>query len=162
MPRPRARRSPTSPAPSHKRPAHGATASQRQASDARAASLSSDCTVLSYWSVLLRSASQNPSGDIPERWPTPVLCTIRRYPRAGLLHAVGSSRRCRVVIALESGELPILDRPHVCLRIDKRAAGVPNRCLGIHQGYDLVVLGDELSWLERRVVESRCKTTKPA
>jgi hypothetical protein len=42
------------------------------------------------------------------------------------------------------------------------AAGVPNRCLGVHQGYHRVVMGDELSWLERRVVESRCKTTKPA
>src|SRR5436190_15965384 len=83
-------------------------------------------------------------------------------PRAWLLHAVGGSRRCGVVIALESGELSIPDRPHVCLRIDKRAAGVPNRRLGVHQGYHLVVLGDELSWLERRVVESRCKTTKPA
>jgi len=28
-------------------------------------------------------------------------------PRAGLLHAVGGSRRCGVVIALESGELSI-------------------------------------------------------
>src|SRR5215208_6346250 len=65
-----------------------------------------------------------------------------------------------VVIALESGELSI--RPHVCRRIDKRSAGVANRRLGVHQGYHLVVLGDELSWLERRVVESRCKTTKPA
>ena len=82
--------------------------------------------------------------------------------RAGLLHAVGSSRRRGVVIALESGELPILERPHLCLMIDKRAAGVPNRCLRVHQGYHLVVLGDELSWLEGRVVESRCKTTKPA
>src|SRR6266496_3934301 len=82
--------------------------------------------------------------------------------RAGLLHAVGSSRRCGVVIALESGEFSIPDRPHVCLRVDTRAAGVPNRSLGGHQGYHLVVLGDELSWLERRVVESRCKTTKPA
>src|SRR6266576_3278062 len=70
-------------------------------------------------------------------------------PRAGLLHAVGSSRRCGVEMDLESGELPIPERPHVCLMIDKRAAGVPNRCLGVHQGYHLVVLGDELSWLER-------------
>src|SRR5215204_4231470 len=77
--------------------------------------------------------------------------------RAGLLHAVGSSRRRGVVVALESGELPIPERQHVCLMIDKRAAGVPNRCLGVHQGYHLVVLGDELSWLERRVVESRCR-----
>src|SRR5213595_14459 len=69
-------------------------------------------------------------------------------PRAGLLHAVGSSRRCWVVIALESGELSIPERPHVCLRIDKRAAGGSNRGLGVHQGYHLVVLGDELSWLE--------------
>src|SRR5438477_2668065 len=49
--------------------------------------------------------------------------TRARHVRAagsppGLLHAVGSSRRCGVVIALESGELPIPDRPHVCLRID--------------------------------------------
>jgi hypothetical protein len=86
----------------------------------------------------------------------------RPVPRAGLLHAVGGSRSCGVVIALEPGELPIPQSPHVCLRIDKRAAGVPNRCLGVHQRYHLVVLGDELSWLERRVVESRCKTTKPA
>ena len=28
---------------------------------------------------------------------------------------MGSSRRCSVVIALESGELPIPERPHVCL-----------------------------------------------
>jgi transposase len=83
-------------------------------------------------------------------------------PRAGLLHAVGSSRRCGVEIDLESGELAIPERPHVCLMIDKRAAGVPNRRLGVHKGYHLVVLGDELSWLERRVVASRCKTTKPA
>src|SRR6266542_4880426 len=82
--------------------------------------------------------------------------------RAGLLHAVRSSRRCGVVIALESGELPMPDRPHVCLRIDKRSAGVSNRRLGVHQGYHLVVLGDELSWLERRVVDSRCETTNPA
>jgi hypothetical protein len=83
-------------------------------------------------------------------------------PRPGLLHAVGGSRRCGVVIALESGELPIPDSPNVCLRIDKRAAGVPNRRLGEHHGYHLVVLRDELSWLERRVVESLSKTTKPA
>src|SRR5947207_4698636 len=83
-------------------------------------------------------------------------------PRAGLLHAVGSSRRCGVVIALESGELSIPDRPHVCLRVHKRSAGVPNCCLGVHEGYHLVVLGDELSWLERRVVDSRYKTAKPA
>jgi hypothetical protein len=75
---------------------------------------------------------------------------------------VGTIRRCGVEIDLESGEFPIPERPHVCLMIDKRAARVPNRCLGVHQGYHLVVLGDELSWLERRVVASRCKTTKPA
>ena len=80
--------------------------------------------------------------------------------RAGLLHAVGTIRRCGVEIDLESGEFPLQERPHVCLMIDKRAASVPNRCLGVHQGYHLVVLGDEPSWLERRVVASRCKTTK--
>src|SRR4029450_12891372 len=94
-------------------------------------------------------------------WSTPAHMRSA-VPRAGLLQAVGGSRRRGVVIALESGELPVPDRPHVCLRVDERAAGVPNRCLGVHQGYDLGVLGEELSWLERRVVESRCKTTKPA
>lgn len=43
-----------------------------------------------------------------------------------------------------------------------RAAGVANRFLGVHQGYHLVVLGDDLSWLERRVVDCRCNTTEPA
>jgi hypothetical protein len=60
-------------------------------------------------------------------------------PRAGLLNAVGGNCRCGVVIAVESGELPIPERPHVCLMIDESAAGVPNRCLGVHQGYHLVV-----------------------
>src|SRR5215211_2531124 len=100
---------------------------------------------------------------------TPIRAVLAAIPVSGrsgsprgLPHAVGSRRRCGVVVALESGELPIPNRPHVCLRIDKRAAGAPNRCLGVHQGYDFVVLGDELSWLERRVVDGRCKTTKPA
>src|SRR6266498_1836129 len=83
-------------------------------------------------------------------------------PRVGLLHAVGGSCRCGIEIDLESGELPIPERPHVCLMIDESAAGLPNRRFGVHQGYHLVVLGDELSWFEGREVESRCKTTKPA
>jgi hypothetical protein len=82
--------------------------------------------------------------------------------RGGLFHAVGTIRRCGVEIDLDSDELPIPERPHVCLMIDKRSAGVANRCLGVHKGYRLVVLGDELSRLERRLVVSRCKTTKPA
>jgi hypothetical protein len=83
-------------------------------------------------------------------------------PRRGLLHAVGGGRRCGVLIVPESGELPIPGRPHVCLMIDEGAAGVPHRCLGVHQGYHLVVLSDEISRLECREVESRGETAKPA
>src|SRR5438067_5306690 len=82
--------------------------------------------------------------------------------RAGLLHAVGSSCCCGVVIDLESRELSIPERPHVRLIIDERAAGMPNRLLGVYQRYHPVVVGDELSWLERCVVDRRCKTTKAA
>src|SRR3954447_1247218 len=106
---------------------------------------------------LKKEAGRSPPSSPHRAWGGDSL-----VPRAGLLHAVGSSRRCGVQIDLYPGDLPIPERPHVCLVIDKSAAGVANRCLGVHRGHHLVVLGDELSWLERREVESRCETPKPA
>src|SRR5690242_4253630 len=112
--------------------------------------------------AVFKRSRRTSGGAVPPVPTVLALLTRGLRRREALLHAVGSSRRCGVVIALESGELPVPERPHVCLMTDKRTAGVPNRCLGVHQGYHLVVLGDELSWLERRVLASRCKTTEPA
>ena len=50
----------------------------------------------------------------------------------------------------------------MCLVIGKRATGVRDSCLGVHQGNHLVVLGDELSRLKRREVDSRGEAAKPA
>ena len=47
-------------------------------------------------------------------------CPIR-LDKPPLRHAVGGSRRCGVLIVLESGDLPIPERPDVCLMIDKSA-----------------------------------------
>src|SRR3954453_21073834 len=67
---------------------------------------------------------------------------------AAALGAVGGSRRRGVEIDLQSRELPIPERPHVCLIIDQRAVGVPYHSPGLPQRHHLVVLGDELSWPE--------------
>src|SRR5262245_26964020 len=39
-------------------------------------------------------------------------------------------------------ELPVPERRQVCLITDDGAAGVSSRCLDVHHGYHLVVLGD--------------------
>ena len=103
-----------------------------------------------------------PEGEQADRCGRTLVTTAVLCGRAGLLHTAGGSKRCGVEVDLESGELSIPECPQVYLVIGDGAAGIPNRRLGVHQGYDLVVLGDELSWLERREVETRCQTTKPA